>query len=101
MAEDEVERAVGERERGGLAAGGLDVQPELGRGPRERAQHPRRDIRRYGLLDHAGDHEVEPEVAGARSDLERTTEAPARVAERLAQLGGDLRLTDLVVLDSP
>ena len=38
--EDEVERVVVERQLLGLARGGLDGQPELGRGALELAQHP-------------------------------------------------------------
>jgi hypothetical protein len=102
--EDEVERVVLERQSLRLACDRLDVEPEPAGRLRERAQHPRRDVRRDRRADHPGAHQVEREVARARADLERPLEPAGGHGERpqgLAQLARHLRLTDLVVADSP
>ena len=51
--------------------------------------------------DQPGEHQVEREVAGARADLQGALEAGGLAAERLAHLGGDLRLADVAEVDAP
>src|SRR4029450_2484490 len=74
---------------------------QVARGPLERLQHPRRDVGGHSLADHTGAEQVQREVAGARADLERPGGMVRLPPKRLAQLAGDLRLPDGVVLDSP
>ena len=101
MAEDEVEARVLERQRGGVARRGLDLQAEA-RGVRpQRVEHPRRDIRADARADHAVLHQVEREVARAGADLERARERPRPPPEQLLDLAEHLRAADRAEVDAP
>jgi hypothetical protein len=101
VAEDQVERIVGKRQRLGLGADGRHLEPELGRGCAQRVEHALRDVGGHGLADDAGTQQVQREVASAGADLERAVERPDRLPERLAQFADDMPPPLLLVGDSP
>ena len=101
VAEHEVERLVVERQLGGVAGDGLDVQAEPLRIALERGQHPRADVGARGRAHHAGLQQVEREVAGARADLQRAAERPGSRAEQLGELAEHLAVPDLAERDPP
>jgi len=102
VAEDDVERVVGEGEGGGVAAGGVRVHAETAGRFAQGVEHAGGDVGGRVLGDHARQREVQPEVAGSGADLQ-----PARIggqaarAKDLAQLAEHLGLTALAVVDAP
>ena len=92
VAEDEVEALVLERQRGGVAGGGLDVEAEPGGVGLQRGEHAGRDVGAGGGADDARLQHVEAEVARAGADLQRARERAGPGAEQLGELADDLLL---------
>jgi SAM-dependent methyltransferase len=86
MPHHDVEAGAGKRQRGRLAAGRFDLEPELARARAERVEHARRDVGGGSALDHARPQEIDREVAGAGADLERVAERRRNPTERLGEL---------------
>ena len=102
VTEDEVEAAVGERQRLRVGAGGSHAESEplgvLGQG----ADHAGRDVGAGGLPDDARLQQVEAEVAGSGADLQRAAVTVVELgADELAQLPEYLGLADLAEVDAP
>jgi hypothetical protein len=101
VAEHEVERAVGERQLGGVAGDRVDVEAEALGVARQRLQHAGGDVRAGGGAHDAGLHQVEREVAGPGADLERVRERPGSRAEQLLDLAQHLRAPLRAERDAP
>jgi hypothetical protein len=101
VAEDEVEGLGLERQLLGIARHHVDVDAETVGVGLQRREHPGRDVGAGGVPDHAGERQVQREVAGAGTDLERLGERPERPADQLAELAEHLRLADLAEVDAP
>ena len=101
VAEDEVERAVLERQRLGVAGARVDLEPEARGVALQHVDHPRRDVGARRAADLAGEQEVQREVAGARPDLERVAERPGAAGEDLPELAHDLLEPAGAEVDAP
>ena len=86
VAQHEVERAVGERQRPRVAVLGLDLDAERDRVGAQRGEHPGRDVGARRGADDARLQEVQREVPGPGADLERPRERSGLGAEQLASL---------------
>ena len=102
VTEDQVEAFVAEGQRLGVSRHRLHTEAEPLGVRLQRRQHPGGDICRRRARYRAGLHQVEREVTGARTDLERIAVRPFGPApKRLAQLARDLLLADLPEVDPP
>jgi hypothetical protein len=86
VTQHEIERAVRERQRRGVAGDSSNVEPEPRSVALEGREHPGGDVGADGLADHPREHQVEREVARAGADLERAPVRPGPCAEQLAEL---------------
>ena len=101
VAEHEIERLVLERKSLGVGLNRLDLEPEPLGGRREHVEHSGGDVDRGRLTDHAGAQQIEREVAGAGTDLERALVVAGLAAERLRELHQHLALARFAVVDRP
>ena len=76
-------------------------KPERSALAARRREHARRDVAAGGLVDQAGAHHVQREVAGPRADLQRPRVVAGLAAERLAHLGEHLVVAELAEVDPP
>src|SRR5690348_12814629 len=85
VSQDEIKCRIRKRERLGVRPRRSDVEAQSGGVDRQSPDHPRRDIRARGLLDRPGLEQVEAEVAGPGSNLQRALKpAPELGSQHLA-----------------
>ena len=100
--EDEVEARIGEGQGLGLRAGSRHIEPEALSTGGERAEHAGGDVGRGHPLDETELKQVEGEVAGSGTDLERVAERRLGLrTQRFDDLGANLFHADLAVVDTP